>query len=87
MKADRLERFLKNIHDTQEHEISCSECFEAVSRYVEIELSGADPVLELPQVKQHLLQCPACRAEYETLRDLQRLDDEGSPPSLGDLLP
>ena len=85
MKNDRFERWLQSIHNTQEEEISCSECFDLVSHFVEVELSGADPVAQMPKVKQHLEQCPACRQEYETLRDLQHLENEGKLPSLDDL--
>lgn len=85
MKNDLFERWLQNIYNTQEEEISCSECFEAVSHFVEVELSGADAVAQMPKVKQHLEQCPACRQEYETLRDLQHLENEGNLPSVDDL--
>ncbi len=85
MKNDRLERWLPNIYNTQDEEISCSECFDLVSHFVEVELSGADAAAQMPKVKQHLHQCPACRTEYETLRDLQRLENESNFPSLDDL--
>ena len=85
MKKDRFERWLRNIHQTQEKEISCSECFDSISHYVEIELSGEDPALRMPQVEQHLNQCTACREEYEILRDLARLEMDDQLPSLDDL--
>jgi hypothetical protein len=85
VKKDRFERWLKNIHQTQDEEISCSECFDSVSHYVEVELSGQDPALKMPQLRQHLKQCAACREEYETLRDLARLEKDDQLPSLDDL--
>ena len=85
MNSDRIESWLRNIYDTQDEEISCTECFDLVSRFVELESSGGDPVIQMPQLKQHLNQCPACREEYETLRDLRRLEDEGGAPSIDDL--
>jgi hypothetical protein len=85
VKKDRFERWLQNIHRTQEEEISCSECFDGVSHFVEVELAGEDAPARLPQLKHHLDQCAACREEYETLRDLQRLENEGELPSAGDL--
>lgn len=85
MKSDRLESWLRNIYDTQDEEISCTECFDLVSHFVELELSGGEPAVKLPQVIQHLRQCAACREEYETLRDLRRLEEEGGAPSLDDL--
>jgi len=85
MNRDRFERWLRNIYETQEEEISCTECFDLMSRFVELETSGQDAAAKLPPVKQHLNQCPACRTEYETLRDLRRLEEEGRMPSSDDL--
>jgi hypothetical protein len=85
MNRDRFERWLRNIYETQDEEISCTECFDLVSRFVELEASGQDAAAKMPQVKQHLNQCPACRDEYETLRDLRRLEDESGMPSSDDL--
>ena len=86
MQKDRFERWLENIQNTQEEEISCSECFDLVSHFVEVELSGEDAATKMPQLRQHLDQCPACRAEYETLRDLQDLENKGQLPSSSDLM-
>ena len=77
MNHRRFDMWLRNIYETQDEEISCSECFDLVSRYVELETSGGDIAIELPRVKQHLNQCRACRDEYEILYDLARLDDDG----------
>jgi hypothetical protein len=85
VKKDRFERWLQNIHRTQEQEISCSECFDSVSHFVELELAGEDALGKLPQVQQHLQQCPACREEYEVLRDLARLEKDDQLPSVDDL--
>lgn len=85
MKLDRFEKWLRNIYQTQGEEISCTECFDLVSRFVELELAGQDAATNMPQVKQHLDQCLACRNEYETLRDLRRLEEQGGMPSLDDL--
>ena len=85
MKRERFERWLRNIYETQDVEISCTECFDLVSHFVEVEISGGNVVAELPQVKQHLDQCRACREEYEILRNLRRLEEEGDLPPLDDL--
>ncbi len=85
MKRSRFESWLRNIAHTQESEISCSECFDLISGYVELEVSGANPAGKMPQVSQHLHHCPACREEYETLRDLRGLEERGKPPSTDDL--
>lgn len=85
MKNDHLEKWLKNIYNTQDEEISCSECFDRVAHYVDAEVSGADAATQMPEVKQHIDQCSACREEYEALRDLRRMEEDGNPPSLDDL--
>ena len=85
MGSDRFENWLHSIAHTAPEEISCTECFDSVSGYVELELAGGDLAAKMPQVRQHLEQCPACREEYEVLRDLRRLEEEGHPPSLDDL--
>lgn len=85
MDGNRFQNWLRNIFATRDEEISCSECFDQVSRFVDEELSGADPVKKMPEIKHHLDQCSACREEYETLRDLARLENEGGLPSLDEL--
>jgi hypothetical protein len=85
VKRNRFERWLQNIYHTQDKEISCTECFDAVSRFVELEIAGEDMAAKMPDVKQHLNQCRACREEYETLRDLRRLENGGELPSVDDL--
>ena len=85
MQKNQFEHWLENIQNTEEEEISCTECFDLVSHFVELELSGEDAATRLPQLKQHLAQCPACQAEHEALRDFQRLENRGELPSLDDL--
>ena len=85
MKRDRFERWLRNIYATQDQEISCTECFDLMSGFVELEVSGQDAAARMPQVRQHLNQCQACRDEYEALRDLRQLEEKGGMPLLDDI--
>jgi hypothetical protein len=85
MDRKRFKNWLKNIFETREEEISCSECFDLASRYVELEIAGQDAAAQMPELKQHLDQCHACRNEYETLRELRLLEEKGEFPSLDDL--
>ena len=80
MKLRRFDVWLRNISETQDEEISCTECFDLVSHFVELETSGGNVATELPQVKQHLDQCRVCRDEYEMLRDLARLENKSRTP-------
>ena len=45
-------------------EIGCDACFEELDRYVEAER----PDEEVPGMAAHLAGCPACREEYESLK-------------------
>ena len=51
-------------------ELTCEECFEELDRYVDLELSGANVDAEVPGMRAHLVGCPACREDHESLRAL-----------------
>jgi hypothetical protein len=72
-----LERLLRLIARTEDEEISCTECFELLPIYVDLEVAGEAPDAVGQRFRQHLDQCGVCREEYETLRELIRLEPEG----------
>lgn len=51
-------------------EVTCEQCFELLDEYVELELAGLDADRQVPGVRTHFEGCPACREDYESLRDL-----------------
>jgi hypothetical protein len=51
-------------------ELLCDECFERLDEYVERELQAGDADEKVPGMRPHLEGCPACRDEYESLREL-----------------
>lgn len=51
-------------------ELGCVECFDELDRYVELELAGRDAEAAVPGMGAHLVGCPACREDYESLRAL-----------------
>jgi len=68
--------FPPDTHDTRlllalfgpgQPELGCDECFDAVDRYVELELAGARVDEQIPGLRAHLDGCPACREEHESL--------------------
>jgi hypothetical protein len=85
MEDAELRRLLQNIATTEDEEISCTECFDLASRYVELEVTGRADDHTLPRLRQHLQQCGVCREEYQVLRDLALLEAQGRPPSSDDL--
>jgi hypothetical protein len=70
-------RFVHAIVNTDDDEISCAECFDLVSEYVELEAAGTAGVRTMPHLQRHLMHCGVCREEYEVLRDLVRSEAEG----------
>jgi hypothetical protein len=58
-------------------ELTCEACFEALDRFVELELAGADAEAAVPGMLAHLEGCPACREDHESLRALVSGDDAG----------
>jgi len=61
-------------------ELTCDECFEQLDRYVDLALAGADPDRAVPGMRAHLLGCPACRDDHDSLLAYVRGDDD-APPS------
>ena len=64
--SDR-ERLLARLLGPAEPEVSCETCFEELDRYVELELAGAGAHAPVPGLRAHLVGCPACREEHESL--------------------
>jgi predicted anti-sigma-YlaC factor YlaD len=85
VNPSRLERLLRLAARTEDEELSCSECFDLLPQYVDLEIAGQAPDSRLPIFQQHLEQCAVCREEYETVRELARLEAEGRSPSIDDL--
>jgi hypothetical protein len=63
---------IKRLLGPAEAELLCDECFERLDEYVELELQGAKADDRVPGMRAHLEGCPACREEYQSLRDLVR---------------
>jgi anti-sigma factor RsiW len=63
MSDPRLEALL----GPQGPELTCEECFEHLDRFVDLELSGADPEAAVPGMRAHLAGCPACAEDHESL--------------------
>ena len=45
----------------EEPEVGCDACFAELDHYVELELAGHDPDIQLPGLRAHLAGCQACR--------------------------
>jgi hypothetical protein len=85
VQVSKLERALRLVYDAKEKEMLCSEFFELLAEYVDREIAGEEVERRLPEVKYHLEHCGVCGEEYETLRDLARLEAAGRMPTLDEL--
>ena len=65
-----LKQALGRLLGPEAPEIGCDECFERLDEYVELELAGGDADARIPGMREHLVGCPACREEHESLRAL-----------------
>ncbi len=74
METPKLNRTFGQLLGPGAPEVGCDECFDAIDRFVELELAGEEPERQLPGFRAHLAGCPACREEYESLRDLVQAD-------------
>ena len=59
-------------------ELNCEECFDALDRYVELELTGTTVIADtlVPGMRSHLEGCSACRADHESLLALLLSDQD-----------
>lgn len=63
-------------------ELSCDECFNALDRYVELELAGCNAEAAIPGMRAHLEGCSACAEDRESLRTLL-VSEAGSSDGYG----
>jgi len=70
MDMRRDDDTLKRLLGPVEPELLCDECFEKLDEYVELELEGAQADDRIPGMRAHLAGCPACREDYDSLREL-----------------
>lgn len=68
------DKTLKRILGPAQPELLCDECFEKLDEYVDLELGGAPADEQIPGMRPHLEGCPACREEYDGLRELARAE-------------
>ena len=61
-------------------ELTCEECFDHLDRYVELELSGQDADIAVTGMHAHLLGCPACAEDHDSLYALVRSDRQPPRP-------
>ena len=72
MDSHPIDKTLQRLLGPAEPELLCDDCFEKLDQYVELELQDAPADERVPGMRAHLVGCPACHEEYESLRALVR---------------
>lgn len=67
LDRDELNKLMRAVLETRDHELGCDECLDQVDRFVEMELAGLDAAAAMPLVHNHLQKCGDCREEFEAL--------------------
>jgi hypothetical protein len=70
MERPDLEHALVRLLGPGGPELGCRECFEELDRYVDLEIAGGDADAAVPGMRAHLVGCPACREDHESLHAL-----------------
>ena len=64
----KAEFLLQMIQATKEDELTCGDCLERLSEFVEYMLKNLQLDQALKEVEEHLATCGDCREEYEMIR-------------------
>lgn len=64
-----------------EPELTCEQCFEELDRYVDLALADREPDRAVPGMRAHLVGCPACREDHDSLLEHVRGAVDDAPPA------
>jgi hypothetical protein len=62
-----------------EPELTCEECFAQLDRYVDVASAGDAADLAVPGMRAHLLGCPACSEDHDSLLEYVKQADSSAP--------
>ena len=66
-RGPERDRLIAALLGADQPELTCEQCFEQLDRYVDQALLGGDPDRAVPGMRAHLIGCPACHDDYESL--------------------
>ena len=66
-----------------EPELTCEACFEHLDRYVDVTVAGGDGDLAVPGMRAHLIGCPACAEDHDSLLEYVGRADDNTARRLG----
>jgi hypothetical protein len=73
---EKFSWLIRSIFAVKAEEMSCSEFFDVLPRFVDLQLAGEDVDKLLPGVAHHLHQCPECDEVYQALLRAVKSDKE-----------
>jgi len=68
MKRTEFTRLIDTVFATKSgDEMLCTEYFDKLPHYVDLQASGRDAATLLPEIRHHMHQCPECEETYLAL--------------------
>lgn len=67
LNHEQIAELLKMIRETEEVELSCPDCLDALDVYIQSVEDGKPIEGLLERVRDHLAGCPFCKSEYELI--------------------
>jgi uncharacterized protein with PIN domain len=67
LNPEQIAELLKMIRETEEVELTCPECLDALDIYIQSVQDGKPIEGLLERVRDHLAACPFCKSEYELI--------------------
>ena len=76
MRLKSFRKWVQQVYATQDEELDCSQLFDVMPQYVDLEIAGEETIPRYREVKQHLDQCAECHDLYVTVRDAACLEHQ-----------
>lgn len=73
-RYERTRKLIELWLNMPEASLSCDDCANHMDRLVELLLADATPIGILAAAKDHIEHCPCCRAEFEALLSILRME-------------
>jgi Zn finger protein HypA/HybF involved in hydrogenase expression len=67
LNPEQIAELLKMIRETEEVELSCPDCLDALDVYIQSVEDGRPIEGLLERVRDHLAGCPFCKSEYDLI--------------------
>ncbi len=82
MHDDQLRVVIQRLLSDHAEDLDCTAVVDIIARYVDLEVAGDAPGLDLPGIPIHLDLCPHCAEMYEALSQVARLEACGQLPDV-----